>query len=106
MSYDLNGLLAGLIFVGMGGVALLLMIVALPIRFVGKNKVWFVKLSMCAITFFVIGLAGVSVLWICDGSYSSKAFRKLMDEIFGWVALVIALGVSVFIFMKKPSSPE
>lgn len=104
---NLDGLLALMIFAGMIGIAFLLMIIALPIRFVGKNKHWFMKLSMCAISFFVIGLLGGAILVVKDSGGASREFKKAMDNYGAWSGLGLAFIASVWIFLKKaPVDPE
>lgn len=98
---NLDGLLALMIFVGMIGIAFLLMIIALPIRFAGKNKLWFMKLSMCAISFFIIGLLGGAILVIKDSGGSSREFKKAMDNYGAWSGLGLAFIMSAVIFVKK-----
>ena len=102
MTINLDGLLAGLIFMGMIGISVLLMIIAIPIRFVGKNKRWFMKLSMSAISFFSLGIVGIALIYIFDGHYSmQRHYLRAMDSFGGWTGLGIALALCVFIFIKK-----
>lgn len=102
MTIHLTGILGFLIFFGMICIAVLVFIIALLLKLIGKKHFIFLKMSMVSIVFFIIGIVGV---YLSETIYDNN-FRHNMDDYYGWISFLVASLVSVFILLKKnPGKP-
>ena len=97
MTLNLTGLIGGLIFLAMICIAILLIIIALLLKWIGKKHFVFLKMSMVSIVFFIIGIVGV---FGAQTNHTMK-FRQNMDDYYGWISFLVASTISVFLLLKK-----
>lgn len=99
--FPLAGIIAFLIFVAMGAFAVLVFLIALIVKYLGKNNHWFKKLAMMAAVFFVTGGCGFILSMYYDGTSTARS----MDDLICWIFLGFATLLSVIVLLKrKPKS--
>ncbi len=100
---NLTGIVGALIFLGMICLAVLLFIIALLLKLIGKKHFVFKKMSMVCIVLVVIGSIGI---YMAQTNYDMQ-FRHNMDDYYGWISFLFASVLSLFILLKKnPNSPS